>query len=91
MASWWKKSTLSSSEHCCCPLAFYSNATKNPETFKLRYFCIKSLTLQWILGIHSQREKPGLLCWITVVLRMPEQDLRDRGLQIPAASEYMRQ
>jgi hypothetical protein len=22
--------------------------------------------LQWILGTHSQREKPGLLCWITV-------------------------
>ncbi len=44
----------------------YSNATKDPGTFKLRYFCIKPLILHWILGIHSQREKPGFFCWITV-------------------------
>jgi hypothetical protein len=24
------------------------------------------LILRWILDIHSQREKPGLFCWITV-------------------------
>ena len=38
----------------------------SPGTFQLRCFCNKPLILQWVLGIHSQREKPGLLCWITV-------------------------
>jgi hypothetical protein len=52
----------------CCP---YSNATKDLGTFKLRCCCIKLLILQWILGIHSQREKPGLIYWITVASHTP--------------------
>jgi hypothetical protein len=63
----------------------YSNATKDPGTFKLRWFYIKPLILQWILGIHRQREKPGLFCWITVGLHGRHQ-LTDLGQEERTAS-----